>query len=231
MNIDQVICIDGPSGSGKGTIAHFVAEKLGWYILDSGALYRVLALATLNHRVNLENEPAIKVLAAHLDVQFNFEHKKGLRVILEGEDVTEQLRTEETGVAASVVAELPEVRQALLKRQRAFLEPPGLVADGRDMGTAVFPNAGLKIFLTASPKERAERRQKQLKAQGNSVSIATVSKSIQERDERDRRRLISPLIAATDAIEIDTTALGIREVVEKVMVLVQERFSETLVSS
>ena len=227
--MDRVICIDGPSGSGKGTIARFVADKLGWFILDSGALYRVLALATINHRVDLDNEAAITLLAGHIDVQFTFEKVKGSRVILEGEDVTEQLRTEETGNAASIVASLPDVRDALLQRQQAFLEPPGLVADGRDMGTIVFPNAGLKIFLTASALERAERRHKQLKEQGNSVSIATLSKAIYERDERDRRRTVAPLVAAADAIEIDTTSMGIREVVEKVMVLAQERFPDAKV--
>ena len=182
----------------------------------------------MKHRVDLDNEAAVTVLAGHLDVQFTFEHEQGSRVILEGEDVTEQLRTEETGNAASKVAGLPDVRQALLQRQRAFLQSPGLVADGRDMGTVVFPNAGLKIFLTASAEERAERRHKQLKEQGNSVSIATLSKAIKERDERDRSRTIAPLVPAAAAVEIDTTATGIREVVEKVMVLVQERFPEAL---
>lgn len=227
MKIDNVICIDGPGGSGKGTISRFVAENLGWHILDSGALYRVLALAAIHHGVELDNETAITLLAAHLDVQFTFEHEKGSRVILEGEDVSEQLRTEETGTAASKVAALPEVRQALLKRQQAFLQQPGLVADGRDMGTVVFPQSALKIFLTASAIERAERRHKQLKDVGNSVSIASLSKVIEERDERDRRRSVSPLIAADDAIEIDTTNLGIREVVEKVMILVKQRFPES----
>jgi cytidylate kinase len=227
LNIERVICIDGPGGSGKGTISRFVAENLGWHILDSGALYRVLALAAMNHGVELDNEAAITLLAAHLDVQFTFEQEKGSRVILEGEDVSEQLRTEETGTAASKVAALPEVRQALLKRQQAFLQEPGLVADGRDMGTVVFPNSGLKIFLTASAIERAERRHKQLKEVGNSVSIATLSKAIEERDGRDRDRTVSPLKPADNAIEIDTTSLGIREVVEKVMILVRERFPES----
>ncbi len=227
--MDLVICIDGPSGSGKGTIARFVAEKLGWHILDSGALYRVLALAAKNHHVALDNEAAITVLAGHLDVQFSFEQKKGFRVILEGEDVTEQLRTEETGNAASKVAFLREVRQAILERQRAFLQTPGLVADGRDMGTVVFPEAGLKVFLTASAEERAQRRHKQLKEQGNNVSIAALSKTIKERDERDQNRTVAPLVPADDAVEVDTTALGIREVVEKVIILVREKFPEAVI--
>lgn len=228
--MQQVICIDGPGGSGKGTISRFVAEKLGWYILDSGALYRVLAIATLNHGVELDNEEAITLLAEHLDVQFTFEQEKGSRVILEGEDVTEQVRTEDTGTAASKVASLPAVRKALLVRQQAFQMAPGLVADGRDMGTVVFPDAGLKVFLTASAKERAVRRQKQLKEQGNSVSIATLSRAIEERDHRDRTRDVAPLIPADDAVELDTTSLGIREVVEKVLNMVRIKFPDVVIS-
>jgi cytidylate kinase len=226
----QVICIDGPGGSGKGTISRFVAEKLGWHILDSGALYRVLAIATINHGVELDNEEAITLIAEHLDVQFTFEQEKGSRVILEGEDVTEQLRTEVTGTAASKVASLPAVRQALLVRQQAFQMAPGLVADGRDMGTVVFPEAGLKVFLTATAEERAVRRQKQLKEQGNNVSIATLSKAIEERDHRDRTRTVAPLIPADDAVELDTTSLGIREVVEKVINMVRIKFPDVVVS-
>ena len=226
----QVICIDGPGGSGKGTISRFVAEKLGWHILDSGALYRVLAIATINHGVELDNEEAITLLAEHLDVQFTFEQEKGSRVILEGEDVTEQLRTEDTGTAASKIASLPAVRQSLLVRQQAFQMAPGLVADGRDMGTVVFPEAGLKVFLTATAQERAERRHKQLKEQGNSVSIATLSRAIEERDRRDRTRAVAPLIPADDAVELDTTSLGIREVVEKVLNMVRIKFPDVVVS-
>jgi len=228
--MDTVICIDGPGGSGKGTIARLVAEKLSWHILDSGALYRVLALAAKNHGVDFKNEAAITVLAEHLDVQFTFEKENGSKVILEGEDVSNQLRTEETGNAASKVAAYTQVRQALLNRQQAFLQPPGLVADGRDMGTIVFPDAALKIFLTASIEERAQRRYQQLKALGNNVSIATLSKTIKDRDERDRNRTIAPLVPADDAIELDTTSLGIREVVEKVMILVMERFPEAKIN-
>ncbi len=228
--MDTVICIDGPGGSGKGTIARLVAEKLSWHILDSGALYRVLALAAKTHGVDNKNEAALTVLAEHLDVQFTFEKENGSKVILEGEDVTDQLRTEETGNAASKVASYTQVRQALLKRQQAFLQPPGLVADGRDMGTVVFPDAALKIFLTASIKERAHRRYQQLKALGNNVSIATLSKAIKERDERDRNRTVAPLVPADDAVELDTTSLGIREVVEKVMILLQERFPDVVIN-
>ncbi len=225
--MENIICIDGPGGSGKGTISQSIANRLNWHILDSGALYRVLAIACYNHGVELDNETAVTVLAAHLDVQFTLDDEKGSRVILEGEDVSEQLRTEITGAAASKVAALKDVRHALLQRQKAFYQEPGLVADGRDMGTVVFPNAGLKIFLTATADERAKRRHKQLKEQGNSVSIATLSRAIQERDERDRNRAISPLVAAVDAIEIDTTALTIEQVIEKLMLLVNERFAET----
>ena len=164
------------------------------------------------------------------DVQFTFEQEKGSRVVLEGEDVTEQLRTEVTGTAASKVASLPAVRQALLVRQQAFQMAPGLVADGRDMGTVVFPEAGLKVFLTATAEERAVRRHKQLKEQGNSVSIANLSRAIEERDQRDRTRAISPLIPADDAVELDTTSLGIREVVEKVLNMVRIKFPDIVVS-
>jgi len=222
--MDHIICIDGPSGSGKGTICQSIAEQLNWNILDSGALYRVLAIACESHGVSLDNEEAVTVLAAHLDVQFLIDENKGTRIILEADDVTDQLRREQTGNAASKIASMISVRDALLQRQRAFYREPGLVTDGRDMGTVVFPNAGLKVFLTASAEERAKRRQRQLKLIGNNDSIATLSKAIQERDERDRTRKISPLVAADDAIEIDTTALSIDEVVEQVMALVKERF-------
>ena len=221
-----VICIDGPGGSGKGTIARLLAGRLGWHFLDSGALYRVLALAAMNHGVELDNEPAVEVLAAHLDVQFESDKQGDTKVILEGEDVTLQLRLEETGEAASKVAVLPSVREALLGRQRAFCQPPGLVADGRDMGTVVFPDARLKIYLTASAEIRAERRHKQLKEQGKDVSIAHLSKTIQERDERDMNREVAPLVAARDAIEVDSTHLSIEEVLERVQALASETFSE-----
>ena len=213
-----VITIDGPSGSGKGTISRLVAGRLGWNFLDSGALYRLVGLAAMHHAVSLNDEVSLKTLAAHLDVQFLAAEGGGEgRMVLEGEDVTEAIRTEECGKAASVVAALPAVRQALLERQRAFLEPPGLVADGRDMGTVIFPHAQLKIFLTASREERARRRYKQLNAKGVSVNLQHILGELAERDARDSGRSVSPLRPAADAITIDTTALNIDGVVEEVM--------------
>lgn len=213
-----VITIDGPSGSGKGTISRGVAKALGWHFLDSGALYRLVALAAKHHAVGLGDEPCLKTLAGHLDVQFQSDDgaREG-RVILEGEDVTDNLRTEECGNAASVVAALPSVRQALLQRQRAFQEPPGLVADGRDMGTVVFPDAELKVFLTASREERARRRHNQLKGKGVNVTLQHILDELAERDARDSGRSISPLRAATGAVIIDTTRMSIDEVVSAVL--------------
>ena len=208
-----VIAIDGPSGSGKGTISQIVAERLGYHYLDSGALYRLLALASENHGLTTESEGDLETLAGHLDVQF----QPGGQIILEGEVVTDIIRTEEVGNQASRVAAIPAVRTALLGRQRAFLESPGLVADGRDMGTVVFPDAGLKIFLTASAEARAERRYKQLKEKGIGVNLAHLLEDIRERDERDSQRAVSPLKPADDAIQLDTTDLSIDEVVDKVL--------------
>ena len=218
LNAIPVITIDGPSGSGKGTISRLVAAQLGWHFLDSGALYRLVALAALHHSVSLDDEVSLKTLAAHLDVQF-VAGEVGIesRMLLEGEDVTDAIRTEECGKAASVVAALPSVRQALLQRQRAFREPPGLVADGRDMGTVIFPDAPLKVFLTASREERAQRRHKQLNAKGVSVNLQHILGELAERDARDSGRSVSPLRPAADAITIDTTALNIDGVVEEVM--------------
>ncbi|MBO3274603.1 (d)CMP kinase [Pseudomonas schmalbachii] len=211
-----VVAIDGPSGSGKGTVAGLLAKRLGWNLLDSGALYRLLAFAAGNHGIDLTNEEALKVLAAHLDVQFT--HAKGgqgQRIILEGEDVTDAIRTEVAGAGASQVAALPAVRDALLQRQRAFLEAPGLVADGRDMGTVVFPDAPLKIFLTASAEERGRRRYLQLKAKGLEVDQATLTEEIRLRDERDSQRSVAPLKPAEGAILLDSTDLSIEEVLER----------------
>ena len=213
-----VICIDGPSGSGKGTVASLVARKLGWCLLDSGALYRLLAFAAANHGVDLSNEEALKLLAAHLDVQFVAAGEgHGQQIILEGEDVTDAIRNERVGAGASQVAALPAVREALLQRQQAFREAPGLVADGRDMGTVVFPDAPLKIFLTASADERARRRYLQLKAKGDDVSLSRLLEEIRARDERDTQRAVAPLKPAADAIQLDSTELSIEQVLERIL--------------
>lgn len=208
-----VIAIDGPSGSGKGTISQIVASKLGYHYLDSGALYRLLALASENHKLSTDSESDLETLAEHLDVQFAADGS----VVLEGETVTDVIRTEEVGNRASLIAALPGVRQALMARQRAFQEAPGLVADGRDMGTVIFPDAGVKIFLTASAEARAERRYKQLIGKGISVNLAHLLEDIRQRDERDSQREAAPLKAAENAIQLDTTNLSIDEVVDKVL--------------
>ncbi|HCL77142.1 (d)CMP kinase [Stutzerimonas nitrititolerans] len=219
-----VVTIDGPSGSGKGTVAALLAAKLGWKFLDSGALYRLLAFAARNHGVDLTNEEALKVLAAHLDVQFDTaESGQGMRIVLEGEDVTEAIRNEVVGAGASQIAALPAVREALLQRQKAFREAPGLVADGRDMGTVVFPDATLKIFLTASAEERARRRYLQLKAKGDDVNLASLLDEIRARDERDTQRAVAPLKPADDAIQLDSTALSIEQVLGQILSEVAER--------
>ncbi|MFZ3204667.1 MAG: (d)CMP kinase [Pseudomonas sp.] len=219
-----IVAIDGPSGSGKGTIAGLLAQKLGWNLLDSGALYRLLAFAARNHGVDLTNEEAMKVLAAHLDVQFLAGAQgQGQRIILEGEEVTDAIRNEGIGTGASQVASLPAVREALLQRQRAFQEMPGLVADGRDMGTVVFPDAPLKIFLTASAEERARRRYLQLKAKGDDVNLASLLDEIRARDERDTQRAVAPLKPAADAIQLDSTELSIEQVMERILSEVANR--------
>ncbi|MCU9951382.1 (d)CMP kinase [Pseudomonas solani] len=212
-----VIAIDGPGGSGKGTVAGLLAKRLGWNLLDSGALYRLLAFAARNHGVDLTNEESLKVLAAHLDVQFLSNAGGVQRIILEGEDVSDVIRTETVGAGASQVAALPAVRDALLQRQRAFQEAPGLVADGRDMGTVVFPDAPLKIFLTATAEERARRRYLQLKGKGMEVEMASLLNEIIERDERDTQRSVAPLKPAADALILDSTHLSIDEVLERIL--------------
>ena len=217
-----VITIDGPGGSGKGTVAGLLARQLGWKLLDSGALYRLLAFAARNHAIDLVNEPALKALAAHLDVQF-IAQEGGQRIILEGEEVTDLIRTEQVGDGASQVAALPCVREALLQRQRDFLETPGLIADGRDMGTVVFPQAPLKIFLTAGAEERARRRFLQLKAKGEDVNLASLLEEIRVRDARDTQRSVAPLIPADDAIVLDSTELSIEQVLERILSEVAKR--------
>ena len=212
-----VITIDGPSGSGKGTVAGILAKRLGWNLLDSGALYRLLAFAAGNHGVALDNEALLEKLAAHLDVQFiGATDGKPARIILEGDDVTHAIRSETVAAGASKVAALPAVRDALLQRQRAFLEFPGLVADGRDMGTVVFPDAPLKVFLTASAEERARRRYLQLKAKGDDVSLSGLLDEIRARDERDTQRAIAPLKPAADAIQLDSTELSVEQVLDRI---------------
>lgn len=220
-NEPPVITIDGPSGSGKGTVSQIVAGRLGWRFLDSGALYRLLALAAERHGVDAGQEESLAALAADLDVEFAAGGEA--RVLLEGEDVTQAMRSEACGDAASRLAALPAVREALLERQRAFRRSPGLVADGRDMGTVVFPGAGLKIFLTASAEERAKRRYKQLKEKGMDVNLAHILDEIASRDERDSGRAVAPMRPARDAVVLDTTTLSIHEVVERVLDLCRER--------
>lgn len=213
-----VITVDGPSGSGKGTICSLLARELGWNLLDSGALYRLVALAARHHGVALDDEGALVVLAAHLDVQFEMpSNQNEVSIILEGEEVTNSLRTEECGSDASVVAALGAVRDALLERQRAFVSAPGLIADGRDMGTVVFPQAELKVYLTASAEERANRRYNQLINKGLGASLQAILVDIQARDARDMNREVAPLKPATDAISLDTTELSIEAVLAAVL--------------
>ena len=208
-----VICIDGPSGAGKGTLSQRLATDLGWHLLDSGALYRVVGFAGRLAAVSLEDSDAVAGIARSLDVDFRLT-EGGVSVWLAGEDVTAHLRTEEGGRDASTVAALPAVREALLLRQQELARPPGLIADGRDMGTVVFPRAPLKIFLTASAEARAERRFHQLQGMGESVSLARLLTDIQQRDARDQSRTVSPLVPAEDAIIIDSTALSADEVLQ-----------------
>lgn len=217
-----VVTVDGPSGAGKGTLCMLLSKKLGFHLLDSGAIYRVLALAAIHHGVDLESEDALVPLATHLDVQFVAEGDL-VKVILEGEDVSGELRKEETGMAASKVAALPRVREALLRRQRAFAEGVGLVADGRDMGTVVFPQAEAKIFLDASAEERANRRLKQLQGKGLDVKFDDLLREIQERDDRDRNRPVAPLRPAEDALLLDSTSMSIDEVVEKALQYIESK--------
>jgi len=217
-----VIAIDGPSGSGKGTVSRLLARRLGWHLLDSGALYRLVALAGIARELDGHDEAGHAALARSLDVSFGVDEAGEERVLQGGEDVTQSLRLEATGNAASRVAAMPRVRAALLERQRAFAVAPGLVADGRDMGTVVFPQARLKVFLTASAEERAKRRHKQLMEKGVTVNLAGLSQEIRERDQRDSNRAVSPLRPAPDAVVVDSTGMSIEEVVDRIYALAHE---------
>lgn len=219
-----VITIDGPSGSGKGTISRRVAGRLGWHLLDSGALYRLVALAGQQAGLGAQDEKAHAAMALTMAVTFGQTSTGDEKVLLgEAGDVTALIRTEEAGQGASRVAVWPAVRSALLQRQRDFAQLPGLVADGRDMGTVVFPTARLKIYLTASPEERARRRYNQLKDKGSGASLAALSLEIAERDRRDSTRAVAPLVPAADAITVDSTSLGIEEVVDRIMAEARSR--------
>ncbi len=221
-NQAPVLALDGPSGSGKGTISQLLAQRLGWHYLDSGALYRLVALAALRHGVALDDAAALSALARTLDARFPTDPAQPPMIYLEGAEVSEALRSEQCGNTASRVAALPEVRAALLERQRAFRKAPGLVADGRDMGTVIFPDAMLKIFLTASPAERAQRRYKQLKDKGLDVKMDSLVKDIAERDARDSARATAPLKPAQDALVLDTTRMSIEAVVERIETLIKD---------
>jgi CMP/dCMP kinase len=220
MSLSRVITIDGPSGSGKGTVSQLLAARLGWHFLDSGALYRVLGVAILERDLGEVAEQWAQI-AAGLNIHF-----AGQRVVLDGWDVSEEIRSETAGAMASQVAAHPGVRAALLARQRAFARAPGLVADGRDMGTVVFPEAQVKIFLTATAEERAKRRYNQLKEKGLDVNLTDLAVAIRERDERDRNRSVAPLMAATAALEVESTGHSIDAVLEQVLERVWATFPD-----
>jgi len=222
MHDVPVITIDGPSGSGKGTVSRAVARTLGWSLLDSGALYRLVALAGRRASVSLDDGAALGRLASRIDIRFGSNESGDEVVWLDGQDATRAIRSEEAGGDASRVAALGEVRAALMDRQRRFAVPPGLVADGRDMGTVVFPRARVKIFLTASPAIRALRRYKQLKEKGVAANLAALSLEIAERDRRDSTRTASPLVASADATVLDTTGMSVDEVIGRVLGIARE---------
>ncbi|MEO6967453.1 MAG: (d)CMP kinase [Rhodanobacteraceae bacterium] len=217
-----VLAIDGPSGSGKGTIARAVADRLGWHLLDSGALYRAIVYAAAQAGLDLSDAGAVARCAAITKISFRDHGGSGeTRVIVNGHDATDELRTETAGATASAIAAIPAVRAALVEKQLAFRKAPGLVADGRDMGTVIFPDARTKVFLTASAGERAERRYKQLKGKGLEVTLGSLLYEIEARDARDASRAIAPLKRANDAVLVDTTGMSIAEVVAKVLSLLQ----------
>jgi cytidylate kinase len=218
-----VIAIDGPGGAGKGTVAKALARKLGWHLLDSGALYRLVALSSIQNAIAFTDAEALASLARNLDVRFDFNDSQG-GILMQNEDVTSRIREEDCALGASVVAVIPSVREALIKLQRDFEAAPGLVADGRDMGSVVFVDSKLKIFLTATMEERAKRRYKQLKDKGIDASLRDLSKDMEERDRRDVERLIAPLKPGPDSRILDTTGLSVSDVVQTVLNWVAEAY-------
>lgn len=217
-----VVAIDGPGGAGKGTLSQMLAKQLGWHFLDSGAMYRLCGLACLQQDIDFADEQKVAETAQNLNIDFRVKDSL-LEVWLDGNEVSQQLRVEATASAASKVATIPAVRDALLARQRAFAQAPGLVADGRDMGTVVFPDAELKIYLTASAEERAQRRYKQLQESGSSASLAAILQEIQQRDERDMNRAVAPLRPAEDAVIIDSSNIDAQTVYDQVHQLIKQR--------
>lgn len=224
MNPVPVLTLDGPSGAGKGAVSAAVARTLGWHVLDSGAIYRSVALAAIKAGVDADDARTLIALSKNLPLSFR-PGADGIEVWLDGENVGSQLRTEQVSVMASRLAPLPELRRALLDLQRDCRKAPGLVADGRDMGTVVFPDADLKIFLEASVEERAKRRYKQLKQKGESVMLPRLFQDMLERDRRDRERAVSPTVPASDAVVVDSTRLTLEQVIDKVLRLARERFA------
>jgi cytidylate kinase len=222
-----VLTIDGPSGSGKGTIARRVAQELGWHLLDSGALYRLVGLSALQQGIADNAESELADLAASMNVRFDSDDNDDERIWLGSVDVTRDIRTEESGLMASKVALLPAVRMALVGLQKVFRKAPGLVADGRDMGTRIFPDAALKVFLTATAEVRAKRRHKQLKDKGIDVSLPALARDIEDRDRRDSERSIAPLRPADDARVLDSSKLTIDEVTQMVLFWVRERVGKS----
>ena len=218
-----VVAVDGPSGSGKGTISRLLARRAGWHLLDSGALYRLVALAGSHAGLEPDDIAGHAALAGVMRVEFTVRDDGGERILLDGKDVTGAVRAETTGQGASRVAAWPAVRDALMQRQRNFAQPPGLIADGRDMGTVVFPHAALKIFLTASAEERAKRRYNQLKDKDSAASLAALSREIAERDLRDSTRAVAPLRPASDAFVVDSTGVTVEAVLERVIELGRAR--------
>lgn len=223
MNSIPVIAVDGPSGVGKGMVSRLLAERFGWHRLDSGALYRILALAAQKQGIDLSDTEAVATLAPQLDIRFEGSTEADEAILVNGENLVGEVRSEASGSLASRIAVAPAVRAALLQRQRAFRQPPGLIADGRDMGTVVFPDADLKIFLNAGPDERARRRAMQLSAKGIDVMLDDLSAEIRARDERDRTRAVAPLVPALEAVQIDTSSLIPSQVFERIDELLKVR--------